>query len=138
MTNEASTLVDSCVLLDVLTTDPEWEPWSSAARADVLDAGPVIINPIVCAEVSTGFAGIEEVDEALPTSTVQREDLPWPAGLLAAKAFLAYRSRGGVGSTPMADFYIGAHALVRGHRLLTQDTARCRTSCPRLELVAPR
>jgi predicted nucleic acid-binding protein len=131
------TLVDSNVLLDVLTNDPVWFDWSSEALAGSVDStGGAVINPIVYAEVSVGFESIEELDEALPTTLVGRESLPYPAGFLAGKAFSAYRRRGGARPTPLPDFYIGAHALVSGYRLLTRDARRYRTYFPRLELIA--
>lgn len=132
-----ATLVDSNVLLDVLTEDPVWAGRSSQALARAFDEGPVVINPVVYAEVSVGFERVEELDEALPASAFVREALPYPAGFVAGKAFVTYRRRGGSRPTPLPDFYIGAHAAVAGYRLLTRDTRRYRTCFPRLELLAP-
>lgn len=131
------TLIDSSVLLDVLTEDRRWATWSSAALADAADAGPVAINPIVYAEISAGFDRIEDLDDAVPESEIIREPLPWDAGFLAAKAYLAYRRRGGERRCPLPDLSIGAHAAVRGHRLLTRDAARYRTCFPSVEVIAP-
>ena len=131
------TLVDSNVLLDVLTDDRVWFGWSSEALAAALDSGPVVINPIVYAEVSVGFDRIEDLDDALPSIALVREPLPYPAGFVAGKAFLAYRRRGGARVTPLPDFYIGAHALVAGYRLLTRDARRYRTYFPRLAVIGP-
>lgn len=132
------TLVDSNVLLDVLTDDPAWAHWSSEALAHAFNEGPVVINPVVYAQVSVGFDRIEEVDEALPVSAYVREPLPYSAGFVAGKAFLRYRRQGGSKPVPLPDFYIGAHAAVAGYRLLTRDARRYRTYFPRLELLAPR
>lgn len=134
---ETRTLVDSNVLLDVLTEDPDWQAWSSTALADALDSGRVILNPIVYAEVSTGFERIEDLDAALPADLFVREPLPWPAGFLAGKAFLAYRRRGGGRATPLPDFYIGAHAAVHGYGLLTRDRARYATYFPGVQVISP-
>lgn len=131
------TLVDSNVLLDIVTADESWASWSGAALASALDAGRVVVNPIVYAEVSVGFDRIEELDDALPASQFIREPLPYPAGFLAGKAFLTYRRSGGSRQTPLPDFYVGAHAAVSRYRLLTRDARRYRTYFPRLELVAP-
>jgi predicted nucleic acid-binding protein len=130
-----ATLVDSNVLLDVITEDPVWSAWSSAELATAADAGGVVVNPIVYAEVSIGFSRVEDLDAALTDFT--REALPWPAGFLAGKAFVAHRRRGGTRSSVLPDFYIGAHAAVSGHVLLTRDAARYRTYFPRLEVIAP-
>jgi len=56
---------------------------------------------------------------------------------LAAQAFALYRRRGGAKRLPLPDFYIGAHAAVAGHRLLTRDATRYRTYFPSIELIAP-
>jgi predicted nucleic acid-binding protein len=58
-------------------------------------------------------------------------------GFLAGQALLAYRRRGGQRRSPLPDFYIGAHAAVRGYRLLTRDSARYRTYFPTVEVIAP-
>lgn len=137
MASDLVTLVDSNVLLDVLTADPKWESWSGTALATALDEGSVAINPIIYAEVSVGFDRIEALEEALPTTHFVRDPLPYSAGFVAGKAFIAYRRRGGSKPTPLPDFYIGAHAALAGYRLLTRDARRYRTYFPRLPLVAP-
>lgn len=130
-------LVDSNVLLDVVTGDPRWSQWSEEQIASSADRGPLIINPIIYAEVSVGFERIEEVEEALPRDFFSREALPWEAGFLAGKCFLEYRRRGGPRRSPLPDFYIGAHAAVRGLPLLTRDPTRYRTYFPSLRIIAP-
>ncbi len=131
------TLVDSSVLLDILTEDPIWFSWSEAALASAGDAGRLVINPIVYAEVSAGFDRIEDLDDAVPVSEFDREPLPYEAGFLAGKAYLAYRRRGGHRRSPLPDFYIGAHAALNRYRLLTRDAARYRTYFPSVEVHAP-
>ncbi len=137
VSEHAVTLVDSCVLLDILTDDPRWAQWSDDALADARDLGATVINPIIYGEVAGGFDAIEELDDALPESELGRMDLPYSAGFVASKAFVAYRRRGGEKRSPLPDFYIGAHAAVAGYRLLTRDPARFRTYFPNLELIAP-
>ena len=132
----ATVLVDANVLLDVLTLDPTWEPWSSGALADAAETNLLAINPIIYAEVSTGFDRPEDVDAALP-GELQRQSLPWEAAFLASRAFLAYRQRGGTRRSPLPDFYIGAHATVSRYPLLTRDVQRYRTYFPQLQLIAP-
>ena len=130
-------LVDSNVLLDILTEDPVWYAWSSAALAAAANQSSLAINPLVYAEVSIGFERIEELDEALPPETFLRLPLPWPAAFLAGKCFLAYRRAGGKRRSPLPDFYIGAHAAIEAMPLLTRDASRYRTYLPRLDLIAP-
>jgi predicted nucleic acid-binding protein len=133
----AGVLVDSNVLLDVLTEDPTWLEWSSAALAESAETEVLIINPLIYAEASVRFDRIEELDAALPPSLFRRDGLPWEAGFLAGKCFRAYRRGGGTRRSPLPDFYVGAHAAIRGHILLTRDGTRYRTYFPSLELIAP-
>jgi predicted nucleic acid-binding protein len=135
--DSVATLVDSNVLIDIFTEDPDWYEWSGQALAAARDAGVLVINPIIYAEVSVRFAGIEELDEAIPAADFLREELPYPAGFLAGKAYVKYRAQGGTKRSPIADFYLGAHAAVCGYQLLTRDAARYRTYFPRLALVTP-
>ncbi len=131
------TLVDSNVILDVVTEDAEWFDWSAAMLARVAEAGRIVINPLVYAEVSLGFDRIEELDESVPPDYFVREPLPWDAAFLAARAFLKSRRGGGARRHPLPDFYIGAHAAIAGYTLLTRDARRYRTYFPKLRLLAP-
>lgn len=137
MAAPSATLVDSNVLLDVLTEDAKWYSWSAQALETAANRGLLAINPIIYAEVSIGFQRIEELDDALPPQSFHRLTLPWEAGFLAGKCFLAYRSRGGAKQSPLPDFYIGAHASVAGLKLLTRDAARYRSYFPTVTLVTP-
>jgi predicted nucleic acid-binding protein len=109
-------VVDSNVLLDVVTDDPTWGQWSSGALERTADEAILVINALIYAEVSIGFASIEALEEALPPDLYRREHLPYEAAFLAGKAFLRYRQAGGTRRSPLPDFYIGAHAAVAGYR----------------------
>jgi len=130
-------LVDSNVLLDIATDDPNWSGWSGRALAECAEHTALIINPIIYAEVSIGYLTLEALDAALPANLYQREPLPWVAGFLAGKCFLRYRRRGGLRNSPLPDFYIGAHAAVGHLALLTRDAALYRSYFPKLEILAP-
>jgi predicted nucleic acid-binding protein len=130
-------LVDTCVLLDILTDDDQWSSWSADAVADARDQGELVINPIVYAEVSAGFDRIEDLDAALPVSDFRREALPFPAGFLASRAFLGYRRSGGSKTSPLPDFYIGAHAAVQRYQVITRDPRPFRTYFPSVRLITP-
>ena len=131
-------LVDSNILLDVVTEDPKWFEWSSTMLGLHAEQSVLVINPIVYAEVSIGFDSIEELESALPPNVFRRDELPWEAGFLAGKCFIAYRRRGGRRIAPLPDFYIGAHAAVRGMTVLTRDARRYKTYFPKLDLIAPK
>lgn len=131
------TLVDSCVLLDVLTEDSQWLGWSLNALAEAAEVGPLFINPIIYAEVSVRFSRIEDLDDALTGEDFRRLPLPWEAAFLAGKAFRDYRRSGGTKTSTLPDFFIGAHAAVSQLSLLTRDAARFRTYFPTVRIVVP-
>jgi predicted nucleic acid-binding protein len=129
------TLVDTNVLIDIITQDKAWSSWAETALRKAAEHSTLAINPIIFAEVSMKFARIEDADAALVDFV--HEPLPYEAGFLAGKAFLAYRRKGGSKRSPMPDFYVGAHAVIGRMDLLTRDAARYRTYFPRLKIVAP-
>ena len=137
MSEVRATLVDSNVLLDVITEDPEWLDWSASALARAADTSPLVINPIVYAEVAARFTRIEDLEDALPHEYYERRQLPWEAAFLAGQCFMKYRRRGGSRRSPLPDFYIGAHAAIEGLTLLTRDAKRYRTYFPALRIIAP-
>jgi predicted nucleic acid-binding protein len=132
-----STMIDSNVLLDVLTDNTKWRDWSSQAITRAAETSILVINAIIYAEVSVGFIGIEDVNDALPPATFAREAIPYEAAFLAGKAYLSYRRRGGTRTSPLPDFFIGAHAAVAGHQLITRDATRFRSYFPNLGLISP-
>jgi len=130
-------LADSSVILDVLTDDPQWADWSQSALDAGGAAGSVIINPVVYAQVSVGFARIEELEAAINGCGLDLRPIPREALFLAGKAFLQYRRRSGVRHSPLPDFFIGAHAAVAGLSLITRDPSRVRTYFPGVQVVTP-
>ena len=133
----SAVLVDSNVLLDIMTEDPQWFSWSAGALARAAETMRLVINPIIYAEVSIRYSRIEDLDDALPQTFVEREPLPYEAAFLAGKAFLIYRKHSGVRRSPLPDFFIGAHASIARYSLLTRDAGRYRSYFPKLPLIAP-
>jgi len=126
------------VLLDVLTADPQWLEWSSSRLCDARAAGALGVNPIICAELAPAFEfDWSRLEQWLAGAGILREPLPFAASTIAAAAHREYRRRGGVRTSPLPDFYIGAHAEVEGYRLLTRDAVRYRTYFPKVELTEP-
>lgn len=130
-------LVDSNVIIDVLTRNPLWLAWSETALSDAADSGDVGINPIIYAEIASGFTTISELDRHLGADAFRRLPLPYEAGFVAGRAFVEYRRRGGVRTSPLPDFYIGAHAAVSGLSLLTRDARRYASYFPKVRLISP-
>ena len=133
----SAVLVDSNVLLDIMTEDPQWFSWSAGALARAAETMRLVINPIIYAEISIRYSRIEDLNDALPQTFVEREPLPYEAAFLAGKAFLIYRKHSGVRRSPLPDFFIGAHASIARYSLLTRDARRYRTYFPKLPLIAP-
>jgi hypothetical protein len=134
----AEVMVDSNVLLDVLTSDAAWSEWSARTLAQLADSHILVINPVIYAEVSIGFDRIEELDAALPESLIERRPIPVAAAFLAGKCFVRYRRSGGQKRSTLPDFFIGAHAAVEKMTLLTRDPSRYRTYFPSLTLICPK
>jgi predicted nucleic acid-binding protein len=132
-----TTLVDTNVLIDIAVRDPAWLKWSrshlEAARKD----GIVVINQVIYSEFSMRYTTLDEVDAVLPENEFLREGLPWEAAFAASKAFAHYRRKGGLREKALPDFWIGAHAVVRGYTVLTRDPTGYRTYFPSIEIVAP-
>ena len=130
-------LFDTNVLLDIATADPVWLAWSEKEFRTAAAQGPIPINPIIYAELAPAFASAADLERWLDGAVFQRLPLPYAAGWIAAQAFLKYRRSGGMKTSPLPDFYIGAHAEVEGHTLVTRDAARYRTYFPNVPLITP-
>lgn len=141
MTSASSThghyLIDSNVLIDVLQADETWGQWSSEQLARAVTTGSAFINQIIFAEILASLRNADEIEAWMPIDDLQRLNLPWQAAGPAAAAFLLYRQRGGVRTSPLPDFYIGAHAASAGLGIVTRDAARYRTYFPDVPLVSP-
>ena len=131
------TLVDTNILLDVLTNDPVWRNWSILNLGVRASQGRLIINEVVYAEMAGHVPTASELDACLREIEVTFENTPKLALFIAGVAFRQYRRRGGVRTGVLPDFFIGAYAQVAGLPLLTRDTQRYRTYFPELELIAP-
>ncbi len=130
-------LVDSNVIIDVLAQDPTWREWSEAALATAADREEIAINPIIYAEIASGFKTIADLEGHLGVDVFRRLTLPYEAGFVAGRAFVEYRRRGGLRTSPLPDFYIGAHAAVEGLTLLTRDARRYAGYFPKVRLISP-
>jgi predicted nucleic acid-binding protein len=131
------TLVDTNVLLDVLTNDPHWLHWS-VSHLDVRShAGPLLINEIIYAEMAGHVSNESELDTAVEELQVRLERTPKSALFLAGEIFRRYRRAGGARTGVLADFFIGAHARVMNLPILTRDVRRYRTYFPEVALITP-
>lgn len=132
-----STLIDSNILLDLFTKDEEWYSWSSKTLSEQSQLGSLYINPIIYSEVSVHFKDPESLEKALPSPSIKRDNIPYQAAFIAGKCFARYRKAGGAKNSPLPDFYIGAHAMVRDWKVITRDKGRFSTYFPTLEIISP-
>lgn len=130
-------LVDSNVILDLFLNDPQWADWSETTLNQYGASNELIINPIVYTELSIGFHRIEELENAIERAGLQLLEMPKEALFLAGKVFLQYRKNQGTKSSPLPDFFIGAHAAVLDVDLVTRDVARYKTYFPTVNLIYP-
>jgi predicted nucleic acid-binding protein len=130
-------LVDSNVLLDVFTRDPQWYSWSLKALSDASSTRRLFINPLIYSEVSIGFYSVQKLDLVLNEIGLLNEPLSTEVSFLAGKAFLRYRQNGGNKTSPLPDFFIGAHASHANYKLLTRDRHRFLNYFPKLQIIRP-
>jgi hypothetical protein len=130
-------LVDTNVLVDVLENDPQWADWSIQQLRAQSKIHRLAINPLIYSELSLTFSTVEALDQTLDDLDLVMIEMPRPALFLAGKAFVRYRRQGGAKSNVLGDFFIGAHAAVSGHAILTRDTRRYASYFPSVVLVAP-
>jgi predicted nucleic acid-binding protein len=155
------TAVDTNVLLDWLTDDPRFAEASRQALGEALGRGPVVICPVVHAELAAWFEEVQQLEAFLQELAIHTDPFDSRAIHVAGRAWKAYtRNRGdqvqcrhcGHGFTPecplchgavtwrqhtIPDFLIGAHALVQADALLTRDRGYYRTHFPTLRLIVP-
>jgi len=131
------TLVDTNVLLDLVTDDPQFADWSIAQLEAASLVGPLLINDVIYAELSVRYDSKEQLDAFISGIGLKREPIPDAALFLAGKVFRKYRKAGGTRSGVLPNFFIGAHAAVRGLPLLTRDLGRYRSYYPTVEIIVP-
>jgi predicted nucleic acid-binding protein len=128
-------LIDSCVILDLLTNDPIWANWSESILEQYSQTNTLYINSIIYTEISMGFEKIEELEDAISQLGVKVIEMPREALFLTGIAFLKYRKNKGTKNAPLPDFFIGAHATVSKFHLITRDLSKYKTYFPQVELI---
>jgi predicted nucleic acid-binding protein len=131
------TLIDTNVLLDLVTDDPNWAGWSVAQLEAASLNGPLFINDVVYAELAVRYDRVELLEAFVDEAGLVIAPMPRAALFLAGKVFTQYRRSGGSRTGVLPDFFIGAHAAVNELPLLTRDVGRYRTYFPSLKLISP-
>ena len=129
--------IDSCVLLDLFTDDPNWAEWSESVLEKYSLTNTLHINSIVYTELSMGFNKIEELESAIDALNLKVLEMPREALFLTGKVFLKYRKNKGTKISPLPDFFIGAHASVSQFDLITRNLSKYKTYFPQVNLIHP-
>ena len=114
-------LADSNVLLDVITGDRQWGRWSQSALDEWSQRGPILINPIIYAELAPQFPEKRLLDETMKTLGIRVVLLDLESAYAAGAKWKKHLEAGGRRDRVLADFLIGAHAERIAQRLLTRD-----------------
>ena len=151
------TAVDTNVLLDVLIAGAPHGEESERALAEAVGAGALLISEPAYAELAAHFPDRLDLDRFLADTGIRLEPSGAEALHRAGSAWSEYlRRRPAAVACPqcapqemrchrcgasiqprqhvVADFVIGAHALVRADRLLTRDRGYYGTYFPELRL----
>lgn len=131
------TLIDTNVLLDLVTDDPNFAEWSISQLEAASLRGPLLINDVIYTELSVRYETKEQLDEFIDGVGIKLEPISSAALFLAGKVFRQYRQSGGTRTGVLPDFFIGAHAAVADLPLLTRDVGRYRTYFPTINLLTP-
>jgi predicted nucleic acid-binding protein len=130
-------MVDTNVLLDILEPNSPWLAWSVGQMRNLAKIHPLVINPVIYAELAPSHSSLALLDQKIATMKLAYENIPREAAFLAGKAFLLYRKKGGTKTSVLGDFFIGAHAQFLACPVLTRDSSRYQTYFPSVQLITP-
>lgn len=130
--------VDSSVLLDLLTDDPQFATASVNAVAQALGVGELVVCEAVVAEVQTMLDTRETAMDALAEFGIRFQATTEQAAVRAGHMQRRFRDRGGRRERVVADFLIGAHAMMQCDALITRDAGFYRDYFKGLKLIVPK
>lgn len=129
-------IVDTNIILDVITDDPNWADWSIDILENYSSDG-LIVNSAIYAELSFGIETISDVDNLIRNFGLLYKDVPRLGLFKAAKAFREYKKRKGSKDFVLPDFFIGGHAEAIGVAIITRDVNRYKTYFPNVQIIHP-
>lgn len=136
-------LLDTNVLIYASLPQSDFHEWAVSTIADAAAGDGCAVDSVSLAEICVGDSDPSSVADRIGRWGVEVVDTPAAAAVACAAAFRTYRARrrdqsgSEAPSTPLPDFFIGAHALVRGWDLATADPQRFRTYYPEVRLITP-
>lgn len=130
-------LVDSNVLIDIMTQDAVWCDWSLAQLRKAKAQDRLAINVLIYAEIAVAYDSVVAIDSILNPIGIVVAPVSTAAAFLASRAFMRYRKIKGTKTGVLPDFFIGAQAQAEEWTLLTRDATRYRRYFPRVNLICP-
>ena len=130
--------LDSSVLVDVLIEDRRFATASEASINEALSLDDVVVCDAVVAEVQAMLDTSIDLMEVLGTLGVRYDSTAEKAAVRAGHMNRRFRSRGGRRERVVADFLIGAHALLQCDALITRDGGFFRDYFKGLKVIVPK
>jgi len=137
-----TTAIDTNVIVALWDAEDSLHRVARAALDKAFNEGTLVISGAVYAELLAAPGRTEQfLNQFCEDAQIEVEwELGpniWKAAGAAFQRYAARRKRPNGAATPriLADFVIGAHALVSGYRLLTLDARVYRASFPKLEVL---
>ena len=128
--------VDAPVLVELLTDGPRADAVEASLR-QALGSGRVVVCDAALAGVCASLRNGAEALAALEEMGVHYNAVESKSALRAGEMQRRQRQRSGV-ARPIADFLVGAHALLQCDALITYDTGFHRDYFKGLKLIAPK